>query len=610
MAEAPPIIAIRFALWVRNTIMFDVFVRSTALFLLASFGAPGGTPASPDWQVWSANVFARAKQEHRFVLLDLEAVWCHWCHVMDATTYQDPETLALLKSKYITVRVDQDSRPDLSNRYEDYGWPATIVFDGGGHEIVKRQGYIAPREMTAMLRAIIADPTPGPSVVPEAPIRFAASHLLTADLRRQLQQNYREGYDSRNGSWGTGQKFLDWDGVEYAMSLARKGDDEAEKMARQTLQAQLNLVDPAWGGVYQYSTDGDWKHPHFEKIMQFQAENLRIYAMAYEQWQAPEYLQAAMAIRRYLKTFLTSPEGAFYTSQDADLVEGQHSAQYFQLGDAARRRRGIPRVDKHIYARENGWAITALAVLYQATSDETYLADAKRAAQWSIEHRALEGGGFRHDEKDAAGPYLGDTLAMTRAFLALYNATGERQWLQRAESSLRFIAANFRNTSGAGYLTAHAAPTTAGFRPHPERDENVALARAANLTAQFTGNVQFTKIAEEAMRYVVTPRIAQENSAAPALLAEQELTTAPLHLTVVGHKDDPEARALFQAAMRHPSGYKRVEWWDAREGRMPNPDVQYPKLKRAAAFVCTEKSCSSPIFQADQLLAKAARLAR
>ncbi len=218
--------------------------------------------------------------------------------------------------------------------------------------------------------------------------------------------------------------------------------DQAEKMARQTLDAQLNLLDPAWGGVYQYSTDGDWKHPHFEKIMQMQAENLRIYSLGYAQFRKPEYLKAAQEIHRYLKTFLMSPEGAFYTSQDADLIDGVHSDKYFKLDDAARRKQGIPRVDKHSYSRENGWAIAAFAAFYQATGDESVLAEAKRAAEWVIANRGLSGsaGGFRHDEKDATGPasfgpFLGDTLAMTRAFMALYASTGDRVWLGQARRS-------------------------------------------------------------------------------------------------------------------------------------------------------------------------------
>src|SRR5262245_37471374 len=171
------------------------------------------------WTSWSDDILLQAKRERRFVLLDLEAVWCHWCHVMDVTTYKDPKVIALLKKKYLTVRVDQDSRPDLSNRYEDYGWPATVVFDAEGHEIVKRQGYLSPDEMASMLQAIIDDPTPGPSVRPEVPISYPTNPLLGSSLRTQLEKDYLAGYDAKQGSWGFDQKFLDWDSVEYAMDL-------------------------------------------------------------------------------------------------------------------------------------------------------------------------------------------------------------------------------------------------------------------------------------------------------------------------------------------------------------------------------------------------------
>jgi hypothetical protein len=80
------------------------------------------------------------------------------------------------------------------------------------------------------------------------------------------------------------------------------------------------------------------------------------------------------------------------------------------------------------------------------------------------------------------------------------------------------------------------------------------------------------------------------------LLAAQEMAAPPLHLTIVGRKDDPAARALFQAATANRATYKRVEWWDEREGNLPNPDVQYPQLNKAAAFVCTARACSAPIF--------------
>lgn len=584
-------------------------ILTTWAFLFAiAIGVGAQTGQELKWQPWSNDVFARAKTEQRFVLLDLEAVWCHWCHVMDAKTYSNPAIIKILQSKYIVVKADQDSRPDLSNRYEDYGWPATIVFNADGQEIVKRRGYLPPDEMLSMLQAIVADPTPGPSVEPEAKLELPSDALLSAAARKQLQANYLKSYDEKYGSWGFNQKFLDWDSVEYAMVLARRENDaHAKHMAQETLAGQLHLLDPAWGGVYQYSTDGDWKHPHFEKIMQMQAENLRIYSLAYALWHDPAYLHAAREIRRYLKTFLTSPEGAFYTSQDADLIEGKHSAGYFALTDAERRRQGIPRVDKHMYARENGWAINGLVALYAATEDPAVLEDGLRATRWVLASRALPDGGFRHDAHDLAGPYLGDSIAMARAFLALYGATGDRQWLERTQAAMKFIDANFRDSQGAGFVTSKTA-TDRAYQSHAQRDENVLVVRTANLLFHYTAEPSFQQMAQHAMRYLAADPILQRWPAASALLADLEIGSEPLHLTIVGPKDDSVARELFQAALAYPSSYKRLEWWDQREGRLPNPDVQYPELKKAAAFICTDRTCSSPIFKAEDLPARVDKL--
>jgi hypothetical protein len=581
----------------------------TAWLAVAGWGAPASNKsAAIEWQPWSDAIFDQAKRENKFILLDLEAVWCHWCHVMDETTYKTPEVIALIQSRYIPVRVDQDSRPDLSNRYEDYGWPATVVFGSAGSEIVKRQGYIEPRQMVAMLKAIIADPTPGPSVRPEPEMKFADDALLPTDLRAELERRYFGQYDSKHGSWGFDQKFLDWTSTEYAMTRARAGDAKSGEMARQSLNAQFNLIDRVWGGVYQYSVGGDWREPHFEKIMNFQAGNLRIYSLAYEEWHDPEYLKAAQDVQRFLTTFLSSPEGAFYTSMDADLIEGKHSAAYFKLDDAGRRKLGVPRVDKHVYSRENGWAIEALAVLYAASGDRQYLDQALRAAEWIIQNRALDGGGFRHDAKDAAGPYLADSLTMARAFLTIYQVTGDRAWLARAESAARFMNANFAGEQ-AGFITSKA-PTDRSYTPRPEREENIALARFANLLSRYAGNPDYQAISERALRYLAAPVIAKYLPTGGTLLADREFSSDPIHITIVGHKDDPAAQALFHAGAAYPSGYLRLEWWDTREGRLPNPDVQYPELKTAAAFICTGNTCSSPIHEAAAVRAKADKLTR
>jgi uncharacterized protein YyaL (SSP411 family) len=110
------------------------------------------------------------------------------------------------------------------------------------------------------------------------------------------------------------------------------------------------------------------------------------------------------------------------------------------------------------------------------------------------------------------------------------------------------------------------------------------------------------------MRYLAAPEIARRLPAASVLLVDYEVVRPPLHLTVVGPKDDPAAQALFQSALRYPSGYKRLEWWDVREGALPNPDVQYPQLKTAAAFICTQRACSPPIFKPEDIQTKVDKL--
>jgi uncharacterized protein YyaL (SSP411 family) len=250
-------------------------VRIFAFAVAACAATPSLASEPIRWNGWDPELFSRATAENRFVILDLEAVWCHWCHVMEKTTYADPEVGQLLASKYLPVRVDQDANPDLSNRYGDWGWPATVVFAPDGTEIAKIRGYIEPERMQALLKAVIDDPSPGPSVGEAFEVKPSASAFLTKEARAELTKNIDESYEDQLGGWGDSQKYIDADSMDEAVSRAEAGDATAIKRARQTLDAATALIDPVWGGVFQYSEAGSWTHPHFEKIMSFQAQYLR-----------------------------------------------------------------------------------------------------------------------------------------------------------------------------------------------------------------------------------------------------------------------------------------------------------------------------------------------
>ncbi len=160
--------------------------------------------------------------------------------------------------------------------------------------------------------------------------------------------------------------------------------------------AQLKLLDPAWGGVYQYSTDGDWQHPHFEKIMQIQAEDLRDLRLAYALWHDPTYLAGRESNSRVSEEFSDSAGRCILHQPGCRLDRWQAWGRVFSARRQDRRKQGIPRVDKHVYSRENGWAINALDGLYTDSGERECLDERcglpigfapPRSSQWRISSR-------------------------------------------------------------------------------------------------------------------------------------------------------------------------------------------------------------------------------
>ncbi len=590
-----------------GSIMITRFASCLALLMIMVTSAPA---ADITWGPWSKDLFDRAKASNKFVLLDLEAVWCHWCHVMAATTYKDPKVTDLIAARYIPVRVDQDANPELSARYGDWGWPATIVFAPDGTEIVKLPGYRSPEAMASLLQAIIDDPSPGPSAFTLPDVTPASAALLPAAKRAEMLAGWQEGYDKDNGGWGDVHRFLPADAMDLTLSRVADGDKAAETMARQTLDANLKLLDPVWGGVYQYSDKLDWSSPHYEKIMSYQASNMRQYAQGFARWQTPSYLAAADGIRRYLTGMMMSPDGAFYTSQDADLSLTVPGRDFYSKDDAGRRALGMPRIDRHVYARENGWVISGLAALYSATGDAAVLAEAERAHAWIVANRSLPGGGFSHDAGDRGGPFLGDSVAMGQASLDLYMATGNRQRLLTAIATGQFIVATFRLDAG-GFVTTKTDVATVGAfaKPVVQFDEMAAATRFFNRLNRTSGKAEFRAAAEHGMRWLGSDVVTElPGYSAGVLLADAEVGIEPMHVTVVGAKQDAKALQLHRAALALPADYRRIDWWDVSEGPMDNPDVQYPPMETAAAFACSNRICSEPVSDAAQLAKTVARM--
>jgi len=587
-------------------------VRSLLLGLALALGIPASGRADPSglaWQPFADAVFARARAENRYVLLHMAAVWCHWCHVMEGTTYRDPAVRDLIDRRFIPVRVDQDSRPDLSYRYERWGWPATIMFDADGNEIFKRQGYLPPELFAKLLQAVIDDPSALPSTDPDLDIRLDTVQL-SAEQRAGLDAILRESYDAQHGGFGDIHRFLQPEAVEWALLRGRDGQPPYAEMAKRTLDNARKLIDPVWGGMYQYSDRLDWSGPHYEKLMNIQLAALRLYGLQHASQPSAEALAAATAVYRYLMNHLRSPEGAFYTSQDADVDARLTGQTFYALPAEGRARVAAPAIDRNRYARENGWAIMGLTAYYDATGETEARAAAVGAADWVLAHRRTPGGGFGHGSAADADAYLADNIAMAEAFLALHRSTGARRWLDWAARTARYVAERFRDEGG-GFHAQRPPADARGVlqKPVKQLEENVTAVRVFNLLSHYLGDPQLLRLAEHGMSYLAA--FAELEGFFPGiLLADHEIGHPPVHVAVVGGKDDPKAAALYAAARAYPARYLRIEWWDRREGPLPNADVRYPELPESAAFACADKLCSLPVFAADEVAQAVARVDR
>ena len=453
---------------------------------------PSGAPGAPlAWAELGPAMFAKAVAEKRFVVIDGAAEWCHWCHVMEATTYHDPEVRKLLDASFIAVKVDVDSRPDFEERYGEWGWPATVLMTADGREIGKYRGYLAPEKFVEILNAVVASrgvaeagSKTDAAVEAKAPLGEAEIASVAAWTQKALDDRW----DAREGGWGRPQKLpLAWDNA-WELVLAKAGDATARQRGLFALDRQRAIIDPVWGGICQYSTDGDWLHPHYEKLMTYQAGAIDNYAAAFALTHDPGWLRTAQAVRGFVDRFMTGPEGGFYTTMDADLNAHETDKpyvlgkDYYAKGDAARRALGIPRVDTHEYGQENGLAIAAYVTLFEASGDATALAAAERAAQRILTTHATERGGILHGPHGEGEPgkvlYLADNAAFGFALARLHEATHKPEYLEAARKIAAVVTGELRDDKGGGFFSSTPDPDAVGIfatRRKPFEDDVMAL---------------------------------------------------------------------------------------------------------------------------------------
>ena len=298
------------------------------------------------WHEWGPEAFEKARQQNKPVLLDVGAVWCHWCHVMDRESYDDPEVAGIINENFIAIKVDRDERPDVDSRYQaavqaisgQGGWPLTAFLTPDGKPFYAGT-YFPPQDhqgrpgfrrvlltLASAFREKNADVLESANSVMDVIEQNEGFSGKSGSLRPQVVDNMAASalklFDEEHGGFGSAPKFPHPSGIDLlAQRAVETGNEQLLHVVSTTLEkmAQGGVYDQLAGGFHRYSVDEHWVVPHFEKMSYDNSELLKNYVHGYQLTGNESFAEVARDTIRWMDEWLTNRErGGFYASQDAD----------------------------------------------------------------------------------------------------------------------------------------------------------------------------------------------------------------------------------------------------------------------------------------------------
>ncbi len=609
-----------------------------------------------DWFPWGEEAFAKARTENKPIFLSIGYSTCHWCHVMERESFEHEELAGLLNQHFVAIKVDREERPDLDRLYMTAvqatmghgGWPMSVWLTPELKPFFC--GTYFPRQQFAQLLQRIVDvwETNRDGVIQQADqITGSLAQYLSAAREtveaqplpdeRPLHTGFEQlkaSYDRDCGGFGHAPKFPHPVSLDFLFHFhARTGESAARDMALHQLRAMARggIVDQLGGGFHRYSVDSRWLVSHFEKMLYDQAQLICRYVEAWQLTGDNFYTDIARRTAEYVLRDLSSPEGGFYSAEDAD-SEGEEGKFYVWtraeiqqvLGDnaeafcraygvtepgnwehgnnvlhvvepgnfaaeraalfAVREKRIRPHRDEKILTAWNGLMISALARLGLP-------APAEKAARYLLAHHYREDRLWRTPNIAAM---LDDYAFFANGLLDLHEATFDPVWLTRANELAGQMLELFYDTEQGGFFQTDGRDASVIIRSKDNYDgaepagNSVATTLLLRL-AEFTGEQRYRAAAEKTLAFFAG-HLRNAPHAMPAMLCNVDwVLSSPRQVTIAG-KEGAEALLGVVRAIYAPNQILK----------------RAPSEAKATAQVCVNHACQLPVAEPAELRAQLA----
>ncbi|MDO8428197.1 MAG: DUF255 domain-containing protein [Candidatus Diapherotrites archaeon] len=561
-------------------------------------------PKNIAWLAWSKETFEKAKQENKPILLSISAVWCHWCHIMDETTFSTPEVSQLINQNFIPIRVDTDERPEINERYNMGGWPTVVLLTSQGAPI---QGttYLPKDSFISFLQESLAIYGSQKEILNknysenlQERIQTKSVFVLPSlDVLQSIQlfsSNVRNSFDLENFGFGSAPKFPHTPLLKFLyFNQLHSKNPEYLKFFIQTLQkmAQSELFDKEAGGFFRYSMQADWAQPHFEKMSEDHAELLDLYCFAFLETNQTFFKQIIEKTVNFILTeWQDSKTKAFSASTDAD----EH---YYSLSLSERKKHPHPFIDQRHFTDWNSLLVSSLLLASEILEKPELKENALQTLDYLLFHHFQNNQVFHFNSPQAPVHLLSDYAFLLKACLDAYSFSFNSKYLDQAKALLDLIVEKFYSDSEKAFLDISKNFQDFGELNHKTVSfkENAVLITCLNKLAFLLQKSEYETKAVDLSKRFLSQSLSENLMAASLFSALYIIKNGLTEVKLVGSFKDPETQKMLSILRKHSNNSLVFEFIENSDKSKLALFSLPETLTQTQAIVCKKKVCLTPV---------------